>query len=33
MRVELNAKELAVPSSRVASKKENDEKELNDLLK
>ena len=34
MRVELNGKELNVPSSnKVFNKKEKDERELNDLLK
>jgi hypothetical protein len=33
MRVDLNAQDLVVPNKRVVSQKENDEKELEDLLK
>ena len=33
MRFELDAKDLTVPNKRIASKKDNDEKELEDMLK
>jgi hypothetical protein len=33
MRVELDGKQFSVPNNRVPSKKEVDEKELNDMLK
>jgi hypothetical protein len=33
MKVELNAKDLTVPNKRVVTQKENDEKELEDMLK